>query len=280
MDRVSVRPTVATLTYRDGTTNPVRIHRGPRESAPVVMIWPGVNVPAGYFDDFSRALTGAGFNAVVAEQRGQGDSRPRGAGGGHGFQAVAAEDYPAVSALARQKFPDSPRWLLGHSLGGLIGTMYAARARRNLAGVMLVAAGTGYYKLESPVAGAARRVGTSVAARAAARRGHWEGPDGLGAVPAGIVRDFDHLVRTGDFNVDGADVDYEARLAGSRIPVLTVSIAADSIVTDRQSRFVGEKFPGEWVTHRRIPDALGHNHWILQPEKVLPVLTEWMSSRL
>ena len=29
------------------------------------MIWPGVNVPAGYFDDFGRGLIDAGFNAVV-----------------------------------------------------------------------------------------------------------------------------------------------------------------------------------------------------------------------
>ncbi|ADG80257.1 Alpha/beta hydrolase fold protein OS=Tsukamurella paurometabola (strain ATCC 8368 / DSM / CCUG 35730 / CIP 100753 / JCM 10117 / KCTC 9821 / NBRC 16120 /NCIMB 702349 / NCTC 13040) OX=521096 GN=Tpau_3679 PE=4 SV=1 [Tsukamurella paurometabola] len=269
------RPTVATLTYRDGATNPVRIFRGPDPAAPCLMIWPGVNVPAGYFDDLGRALVDAGYNAVVSELRGQGDSRPRGATGAHGFQDVVVEDYPAVSALVKQKFPDAKRILLGHSLGGLMGTMYAARARRNLAGVILIACGTGYYKLDG-LSGAARRIGTSVAARAAARRGHWSGPDGLGEVPKGIVRDFDHLVQTGDFNVDGADVDYEARLAGTRTPVLTLAVAGDELVSDRQSRYVGEKFPAESVTHERIPDRLGHNQWIVEPDKVVPVLDRWI----
>ncbi|NMD55442.1 MULTISPECIES: alpha/beta fold hydrolase [Tsukamurella] len=270
----TARPTVATLTYKDGTTNPVRIFRGPDPTAPVLMIWPGVNVPAGYFDDFGRGLIDAGFNAVVAEHRGQGDSRPRGAAGTHGFQDVVVEDYPAVSALARQKFPGAPRILLGHSLGGLMGAMYAARARRNLAGVILIACGTGYYKLDG-LSGAARRIGTSVAARAAARRGHWSGPDGLGEVPKGIVRDFDHLVQTGDFNVDGADVDYEARLAGTRTPVLTVAIAGDELVSEKQSRFVGEKFPS--ADHRRIEEPLGHNQWILSPGAVIPALSGWIA---
>jgi predicted alpha/beta hydrolase len=277
---VTGRPTIATLTYRDGTTNPVRIHRGPDPAAPVVMMWPGVNVPAGYFDDLGRAITVAGLNAVTAEHRGQGDSRPRGGQGEHGFQDVATEDYPAVSALVRQKFPGAPRILLGHSLGGLIGTMYAARARRNLAGVILVATGTGYHKLESPLVGAARRLGTSVAARTAARRGHWAGPDGFGAVPKHIVRDFDHLVRTGNFNVDGADIDYEARLAGTKVPVLTLAIAGDEVVSDRQSRFVGEKFPAESVTHRRISERMGHNQWILQPEHVVPLLSGWIAQQV
>ena len=31
----TARPTVATLTYKDGTTNPVRIFRGPDPTAPV-----------------------------------------------------------------------------------------------------------------------------------------------------------------------------------------------------------------------------------------------------
>lgn len=270
----TARPTVATLTYKDGTTNPVRIFRGPDPAAPVLIIWPGVNVPAGYFDDFGRGLIDAGFNAVVAEHRGQGDSRPRGPGGAHGFQDVVVEDYPAVSALARQKFPDAPRILLGHSLGGLMGTMYAARARRNLAGVVLVACGTGYHKLDG-LSGTARRLGTSIAARAAARRGHWSGPDGLGEVPKGIVRDFDHLVRTGDFNVDGADIDYEARLAGTRTPVLTVSIAGDEFVSENQSRYVGDKFAAS--EHLRVDQPLGHNQWILSPDAMVPALAEWIA---
>ncbi|GAB3129844.1 alpha/beta fold hydrolase [Tsukamurella serpentis] len=238
-------------------------------------MWPGVNVPAGYFDDLGRALVDAGYNAVAAEHRGQGDSRPRGASGGHGFQDVVVEDYPAVSALVRQKFPDAPRILLGHSLGGLMGVMYAARARRNLAGLALIACGTGYHKLDG-LSGTARRIGTSVAARAAARRGHWSGPDGFGEVPRGIVRDFDHLVSTGDFNVDGADVDYEVRLAGTRTPVLTVAVAGDELVSDRQSRFVGEKFPAGSVTHERIAEPLGHNQWVGSPEFVVPVLDRWI----
>ncbi|WP_019202108.1 alpha/beta fold hydrolase [Tsukamurella sp. 1534] len=268
------RPTVATLTYKDGTTNPVRIFRGPDPAAPCFLLWPGVNVPAGYFDDMGRALVDAGFNAVASELRGQGDSRPRGAGGAHGFQDVVVEDYPAVSALVRQKFPSAPRILVGHSLGGLMGVMYAARARRNLAGVALIACGTGYYKLDG-LGGAARRIGTSVAARASARRGHWSGPDGLGEVPKGIVRDFDHLVQTGDFNVDGADIDYEARIAATRTPVLTIAIGGDQMVSDRQSRYVGEKFPSH--AHVRIPGELGHNQWVLSPESVVPTLSEWAS---
>ncbi|MGV7636526.1 alpha/beta fold hydrolase, partial [Mycobacterium kansasii] len=86
------------------------------------------------------------------------------------------------------------------------------------------------------------------------------------------------LVQTGDFNVAGADVDYEARLAGTRTPVLTVAIAGDELVSDRQSRFVGEKFPSS--THRRIAEPLGHNQWILSPGAVIPALSGWIAQRV
>ncbi|MDF0532561.1 alpha/beta fold hydrolase [Tsukamurella sp. 8F] len=277
----SRRPTVATLTYRDGSTNPVRIYRGAPTGAPCVILWPGLNVPAAYFDELAFGLVDAGYNAVASEQRGQGSARPQvSAASRFGYQQMASEDYPSVAALARQKFPDSPRIVLGHSMGGLIGSMYAARARNNIAGLVLVASGTGYHRLEPPLAGAARLIGTGVAARTAAARGHWAGTsiDGFGPQARGVIRDFDHLVRTGRFDVEDADIDYDARLAALGTPVLAVAIEGDRAVSAAQVRGLASKFPARSTTVQTVPGRLGHNHWILHPEVMVPVFDEWIRS--
>ncbi|GAA4387683.1 alpha/beta fold hydrolase [Tsukamurella soli] len=276
------RPTVATLTYRDGSTNPVRIYRGARAEAPCVILWPGLNVPAGYFDELAFGLVDAGYNAVASEQRGQGDARPEiSASSDFGYQQMASEDYPSVSALVRQKFPAAKRIVLGHSMGGLLGSMYAARARQNIAGLILVASGTGYHRLEPPLSAMGRLIGTGVAARTARVRGHWPGGlDGFGPQARGVIRDFDRLVRTGRFDVAGADIDYEARLATLSTPVLAVSIAGDDTVSQRQVHGLAEKFRAASVTERHVGEALGHNRWILRPDVMVPVFDAWIRSEV
>ena len=47
----------------DGTTIAVRLFAG-REAAPVVVIFPGLGVPGGFYDPVAEALVAHGFNAA------------------------------------------------------------------------------------------------------------------------------------------------------------------------------------------------------------------------
>ena len=140
----------------DGTTSPVRLfpaddsvahHPAPDAPRPVVVIVPGLGIPGGYYDVFADELTRRGFDAAVGELRGQGDSRPRPSGDSrYGYHELASVDFPAMFGVVRDRFPESTPYLLGHSMGGQLGVLYASRIRGRLGGLILVASGTPYYR--------------------------------------------------------------------------------------------------------------------------------------
>lgn len=75
----------------DGTVTPIRLFPGPNDDAPVVVMLPGLGVPAGFYDPVAQALVEAGFNAAIGELRGQGDSKPRpSASSAFGYQEVGS----------------------------------------------------------------------------------------------------------------------------------------------------------------------------------------------
>lgn len=289
---VTPEPRTHPLTYADGTINPVRVYpaaRGARSPipggapAPMICIWPGIAVPAGYFDLLGWALAARGYNVLASEHRGVGDSRPRVTRRStFGMNTIASEDYPAVAALGRELFPGSPITLLGHSMGGLLGTMYLARARNNLAAVMLFASGASHYKHYAPTEAGirlVRAVGGPVVSRAI---GYWPGSpfENFGAQSHAMVRDLSILNRTGNFVFPDQDVDYEKRLGANRVPVLAVWIAGDQAIPRTAVEAIAAKFPAETVTITGIREPVGHNHWIRKPELAVPIIDRFLVDKL
>lgn len=97
---------------------------------PIVMVH-GAFCGGWVFDDFARPFADAGHAVLTPDLPGHGAHEPRDAVLGRSMGDYAG----AVAALARQQ--DEPPLLIGHSLGGLVSLMAAARAP--VAGVILLA---------------------------------------------------------------------------------------------------------------------------------------------
>ncbi|MBM4508585.1 alpha/beta fold hydrolase [Rhodococcus hoagii] len=130
----------------DGTTTPVRLFPGP-EGAPVVVIVPGLGIPGAFYDRFANSIVDHGFCAATCELRGQGDSRPRpSASSAFGYQEWCRWTCRRCSRWFGSGSTPARPFLLGHSMGGQLGVMYAARIRGRLGGLILVASGSPYYR--------------------------------------------------------------------------------------------------------------------------------------
>jgi alpha-beta hydrolase superfamily lysophospholipase len=88
-------------------------------------------------------LAEAGYAVAMFDLRGHGKSP---GGRGHTPFNRTMEDIAACLAFAREQIPGVPRFLYGHSLGGLLVLTYALRLKPELAGVIVSSAG-----LRSPV---------------------------------------------------------------------------------------------------------------------------------
>jgi len=275
-----------------GTVTPVRLFPGPEHehesrrdtSRIVVVIVPGLGVPGGYYDALADALTARGFDAAICELRGQGDSRPRpDADSTHGYHELVSVDFPAMFEVVRERFPDSTPYLLGHSMGGQLGVLYASRIRGRLGGLILVASGTPYYRHYSGARGPGLLFGSAAMSITASVAGFWPGDrfgvGGLGRQSRVLISDWARLARTGRFDPDGADVDYEQRLSTLALPVLSVTVGDDDLTPVASARHLLDKLPAAEVTTWHLDRPLGHNGWIRDNTEIADRVAAWLHDR-
>lgn len=105
-----------------------------KEPQGVVCLIHGLGEHCGRYNHLAEALTKEGFCMLAFDQRGHGRTGGR---RGHisSYEAVM-EDISILVEEAERRFPSSPCFLYGHSLGGNFVLNFALRRRSNLRGVI------------------------------------------------------------------------------------------------------------------------------------------------
>ncbi|MFC3963308.1 alpha/beta hydrolase family protein [Nocardia jiangsuensis] len=278
----------------DGSTVPVRLlgaagtHRHPvtpDAPRPAVVIVPGLGVPGGYYESVARDLAARGFDTAIGELRGNGDSRPEpDADSSYGYHELVSVDFPAIFQVVRNRFPQSTPYLLGHSIGGQLSVLYAARIRGRLGGLILVASGTPYHRGFRGLSGPGMLLGTAAVALTAGVAGYWPGdriggPAGFGRQSRVLISDWARLARTGRFVPMGADIDYEERIGRLKLPVLSITMTGDEIAPAASAAHLVRKLPAAEVTTWTQPERLGHNGWIRECGSTVDRVERWLRDR-
>jgi len=105
----------------------------------VVCLVHGLGEHSGRYAYVAETLAKAGYATLAIDLRGHGQSGgPR----GHVPSSEAfLEDIDCLLAEAERRFPDKPRFLYGHSLGGALVLFYTLRRKPHLAGVVSTSPG-------------------------------------------------------------------------------------------------------------------------------------------
>ncbi|GGV06903.1 hypothetical protein GCM10010275_53580 [Streptomyces litmocidini] len=286
--RSSPFPVLAELTAPDGATLVVRVHARPDPTAPVVVVLPAMGTAARHYTPLARALHRRGATVVTTDLRGHGESTPVPARGiRFGYRELVEHDVGAVLDAVERAFPDAPRLLLGHSLGGQLGLVHCGLLRPRLAGVVLVASGSAWW----------RALGTGADLRAGARwlvrsllcvagaelLGYWPGHRfGFGGRESvGVMRDWARQMRTGRYGAGGAAADYEAALGRVDLPVLAVDVEGDALAPPRAVDHLCGKLASARVRRwsYRASDAggrrLDHFRWIRHNAGLVDRIAAW-----
>jgi alpha-beta hydrolase superfamily lysophospholipase len=103
----------------------------------VVCLVHGLGEHSGRYAHWANLLNQAGYDFAAYDLRGHGKS------GGQRGHASSFDDYvkdtDILLTVAEEKYPGIPRFLYGHSLGGLIVTYYALLKKPRLNGVIVTA---------------------------------------------------------------------------------------------------------------------------------------------
>lgn len=144
IDKVKKVHIVAT----DEVSSTINIFKRPStEDAPVIICFPAMGVKAKYYDHLALVLLENGFNVVTVDLRGVGTSSVRSCRKvNFGYKEMVEYDWPAVIQYVKRLFAQNRIFLLGHSLGGQLSTLYEANTQDNISGLILVAACSVFYK--------------------------------------------------------------------------------------------------------------------------------------
>lgn len=266
----------------DGSTVPVTLFPGEgRDDAPVIVVLPGLGIPGGYYRLFAEALVARGFHAAIGDLRGQGDSKPKPSSSSrYGYQELVSVDFPAIFEVVREQFPAATPYLLGHSMGGQLGAMYAARIRGRLGGLILVASGSPYHRGFGTTRGVPLYFGAAAMAITSNIAGFWPGDrigvGGFGRQSRVLIDDWSRFARTGSIEPAGADIDYEERMGRLTLPVLAVTIEGDDLAPKGSMENLTAKLANADITTEHIDEPLGHNGWIRNPTAVADLVERWM----
>lgn len=240
------------------------------DGRPVLVWMPAMGVRADYYRQFAEQLREAGLNTVLVELRGYGRSSERASWKcNFGFWQLLSHDLPPIMEAVRARFPGSPVWMGGHSLGGQLAALYAVEHGDALAGLVFAAVTFPHYR-NWPFPRSLAILGLGVAARALSLAvGHLPGHvfGFAGREARNVIRDWFHTIRKGRFHLPEAPLDYEEGLGRVRLPLLEISFSDDRYASRASTKAIGLKMSPRhverWIYHPQDLglQSIGHFSW-------------------
>ncbi len=247
----------------------------------VLVLLPALGVPTRYYAPLVTGLLDEGVAVVQADFLAD-RVRPLGPGRPEGFAALVERCVPAALGAAHNRFPHAAPVILGHSLGGQLGLIAAARYAPGMP-VVLAASGSAWHR----AFGGWRRwvylAGSQTIATLARTIGYWPG-DRLGfggRQPTAVMRDWAGVVRSGRYSAATGTFDYDAALADYRGDVLAVTVAQDVLAPWTATAALLTKAPHARVTRRDHAASRGtagpgaHFTWIKDEPSLASAIMAW-----
>jgi len=281
-----MEPRAISMTNPDGTTTTVHLFGNAQKgNDPVIVILPAMGVRAKNYEPLAVALAESGKLAVTADLRGKGHSSVRPSNKvDFGYKEMIEQDIHSVVSRIGMEFPDRKLYLLGHSLGGQLGCLYASRKMSPVDGLILVACCSVFFEGWKGFAKYRILMGTQFAGILSGVFGYFPGRKvGFGGTNSKtMMQDWSRQSRTGRYELRNDDFNYEIGLSEMRLPVLTISFEGDNFAPQKAVRILCEKFnedaPVQQVHLTKDDDRndrFNHFNWSKKPANILKIIEEW-----
>lgn len=270
-------------TLQGASGAPIVLRTGPGTGRPVVIL-PAMGVPARWYDVLAEALGEHGLPTAVVELPGQGESPRRPAQEPEvGYGRLVEDEVATALADAAARHAGVAPVVVGHSLGGQLAVLAAAKGVGPIAGIALPATGTVHWRAYSTPRGLGILALTQVGAVLARMMGVHRGDRlGFGGVqPRQLFCEWADVARTGRWCLAGEEVD----LGRVDVPVLSVTVPGDIYAPRMVADALLADLTGTDITrHDLKADAfdrpVGHLQWLKHPGPVADRIVTWMDSHV
>ncbi|MCG8641055.1 MAG: alpha/beta fold hydrolase [Desulfobacterales bacterium] len=258
------------------------------DGSPVIICFPAMGVNADYYSGFARGLAGQDITVATADLRGIGTSSLRASKGTNfGYFEMVHYDWPAVVGQVEEMFPQQKIFLLDHSMGGQLTSLYLSLQKKGrIAGLILITTNSVYYRGYGFPDCVKVLAGINLAFLISRVMGYLPGHRfGFGGLEAkNVIRDWARQGRTGKYEILGSKLDYDALLGAIELPVISISIEGDFFAPASAVRHLAGKMKNAEVTLVHLkPEALNlkrkyHFSWAKRPENLISLILDWMIS--
>ena len=254
---------------------------------PVIICFSAMGVAGSYYRPLAEALATAGFPTFTTDYRGLGQSSVRARKQDFGYREIIEYDYHGVIQVITEEYPSNPKYFLGHSLGGQLGSLYLSRYQTpSVKGLILVASCSVYYRGWPGVTAYVTLFGTQLAGLLGNLLGYFPGKTlGFGGTESKtVIGDWSRQARTGQYWTKGSNFNYEEALSGLELPVLAISIEGDQYAPVAATKNLYQKYhPAATVYHHTMTakeadhPTLNHFNWARQPSGTVSLIENWLA---
>lgn len=263
-----------------GITNEISVYRTVENVNTVVLVLPALGVRASYYKPLCIALAQKGLHATTVDWRGNGTSSVRPSYEVNFGYKELLEDTVAVIFQLDKIFPQSKKVIIGHSLGGQIGSLFISRHPLLVEQLFLVAACNVYYEgfigQEKKIKRAAKWI-PIISTFFGHFPGKWVGFGGREA--RGVMSDWSDNALTGLYEPAREDFNYEKAMSLCTNPVTAISLEGDDMAPkEAVANLIGKFKSGKNNTHIEASpedfgvEELGHFNWVKNPEYIVDMV--------
>ena len=275
--------------YRDGSNNQANVFLAEKEVKAMIICLPALGVRASYYHDFALALSAQDFHVITIDWRGHGQSDLRpGRTIDFGYEELV-EDLGELLDYAENWFSVMPVYVVGHSLGGQIASLCAARYPGLIQGLVLIASCSVYY--EGWEGKGAWRIWLAAKLFHPLSKvvGYFPGKlIGFGGREARkVMHDWCYNGLYGKYRLAGSPFDYEAALPKMDTPSLAISIPGDELAPVKATENLVGKFASALHirrnhlildNHQENTRPYDHFNWAKQPQEIVQHIISWIPS--
>lgn len=281
-------PVALELVAADGARLAARVFEPAGAPRAALLIAGAMGVKQDYYAPLARWLAAEHGIAVLSfDYRGMGASRRHKLVDERADVLTwARQDCAAAITAAVARLPDARLYWLGHSLGAQI--VGLVPGHEQLAGVLSVASGSGYWKLNHPRTRLVTPLLWWVVVPVALKLfGYFPGKRlrKVGDLPGGVMAQWRRWCLHPDY-VASESAAVRAELAASRVPITALTITDDELMTWEGTRSLFGLYASAPVEYRRLHPAehglarIGHFGFFRasMQASLWPLLPRWIAS--
>lgn len=253
-------------------------------SKPLVLLFPAMGVKASYYFKIAKDLNNLGIHFACTDLRGNDPMQhPPSRKNDFGYYEMINQDWPAAVKACKDNYPDSPIYIMGHSLGGQISACYATK-EPNINGMILVASGNTHYKNFKNK----RRVliASKLANIMSQLFGYLPGNKiGFAGIEAkSVIRDWAYTIKTGYFRTryNGEKEIYNLKMSQVKIPIMAISFDGDKLSPHAATQALLDLFQSAPKLHVKTSsvelkiDQLNHFNWARNFSTLADKIHQWI----